>query len=111
MDWVKGVAFPWNVSTTEIRLIILLGSPLRSRYSSRSGTNGCRRYTETNSSGKLNGEPKWLTPPLRYIGSVMSYPETLLPRPKIPGPDANTEYHCDDLATSFDLPKFCVTTS
>src|SRR5580698_419821 len=90
-----------------MRLAILFGSTLSSRYSSRSGTSGCRRYTETNSSGKLNGDPKWFTPPLVYFGFVMSYPGTLLPSPKIPGPDANTEYHSVDLATSLDLPKFC----
>ena len=28
----------------------------------------------------------------------------------MPGPDANTEYHSVSFATSFDLPKFCVTT-
>ena len=32
-------------------------------------------------------------------------PRTLLPRPKIPGPEAKTEYHCVDFATSVDFPK------
>ena len=81
----------------------------------------CSRYTVTNSSGKLNGDPKWLTPPFTwsgffrlhmsvffgsYFAKMASSEYTRLPRPKIPGPDAKTEYHCVAFFASVDLPKF-----
>jgi hypothetical protein len=73
----------------------------------RSGTSACNRYTVMNSSGKLKGEPKWFTPPFTWSGFRMSQMSflflssaantgssayTALPRPNIPGPDANCNY-------------------
>ncbi len=77
-----------------------------------------------NSSGKLNGDPKWFTPPFTWSGLRMSQMSflflssiantgssayTWLPSPKMPGPEANTEYHWPAFLTSVDLPKSCVT--
>ena len=46
----------------------------------------------TNSSGKLNGEPKWLVPPLTSSSFEMSQFSFCDPSPTMPGPEASTEY-------------------